>query len=225
MRLPVVSMMAAFVVALGALPALASTGRPVQTERIQVVPEEVIEMPSGVIVPDQPPPSQSVEPPGEPTDVSGLPEIHRDLAGLPEKVRSLRERIIAAAKTGDLEKLRPIIEETEEPPVFSFSPIDDPIAFLADSSGDAEGREILAILLEVLEAGYVHVDVGTEEEMYVWPYFSRYPIDALTPEQMVEIFTLLTAGDFEDMKSFGAYIFYRVGIDPNGTWHFFVAGD
>ncbi len=54
-----------------------------------------------------------------------------------------------------------------------------------------EGREILAILIEVLEAGYVHVDVGTPDEMYVWPYFARYPVNALTPRQIVELFKLV----------------------------------
>ena len=38
-------------------------------------------------------------------------------------------------------------------------------------------------------------------------------------------FRLPTHGDFEDMKSFGAYNFYRVGITPQGRWRFFVAGD
>ena len=36
---------------------------------------------------------------------------------------------------------------------------------------------------------------------------------------------IVTAGDFDDMKQFGAYIFYRVGITPAGQWTFFVAGD
>jgi hypothetical protein len=27
------------------------------------------------------------------------------------------------------------------------------------------------------------------------------------------------------MLAFGVYSFYRVGIGPDGTWHFFVAGD
>ena len=35
----------------------------------------------------------------------------------------------------------------------------------------------------------------------------------------------MTAGDYEDMKNYGAYIFYRVGITPAGKWAFFVAGD
>ena len=97
-------------------------------------------------------------------------------------VKRLREQIIEAASTGDPEKLRPIIDANGEPPEFSFNEIDDPIAYLKSLSGDPEGREILAILIEVLDAGYVHVDVGTPEEMYVWPYFARYPVDKLTPQ-------------------------------------------
>ena len=77
----------------------------------------------------------------------------------------------------------------------------------------------------MLEAGFVHVDAGTENEMYVWPYFYRTPMATLTGPQRVELYRLLTHGDFEDMKAFGAYMFYRVGITPRGRWRFFVAGD
>jgi hypothetical protein len=41
----------------------------------------------------------------------------------------------------------------------------------------------------------------------------------------VELFKIITAGDYEDMKTFDAYVFYRVGITPQGRWAFFVAGD
>ena len=86
-------------------------------------------------------------------------------------------------------------------------------------------QEILAILEEVLSAGYVHVDAGTPQELYVWPYFFALPLDKLDAKQRVELFKIVTAGDFDDMKQFGAYIFYRVGITPAGQWTFFVAGD
>jgi hypothetical protein len=101
----------------------------------------------------------------------------------------------------------------------------DPIAFLKGLSGDKEGQEILAIMEEVLNAGYVHVDVGTPQELYVWPYFFALPLDKLNAKQRVELFKIVTAGDYDDMKQFGAYIFYRVGITPAGQWTFFVAGD
>jgi hypothetical protein len=101
----------------------------------------------------------------------------------------------------------------------------DPITFLKGLSGDAEGQEILAIMEEVLNAGYVHVDAGTPQELYVWPYFFAVPLDKLDARQRVELFKIVTAGDYDSMKQFGAYIFYRVGIAPDGQWAFFVAGD
>jgi len=101
----------------------------------------------------------------------------------------------------------------------------DPIDFLKGLSGDTEGQEILAIMEEVLDAGYVHLDAGKPEELYVWPYFFAVPLDKLDAKQRVELFKIITAGDYEDMKQFGAYIFYRVGITPEGRWAFFVAGD
>jgi hypothetical protein len=168
-------------------------------------------------------PETAEEPPSEPTPI---PEIQYDLSLLPEPVRTLRERIVETCKSGDIEALRPLLSLGEEGTLLSFGGVDgDPIQFLKELSGDGEGHEILAILEEVLEAGYVHLEPGTEGEIYVWPYFFSVPLDSLTPPQRVELFRLVTAGDYEDMKTYGAYIFYRVGITPEGKWAFFVAGD
>ena len=154
------------------------------------------------------------------------PPILRDLALLPFPTRRMHELILEAARTGDVEKLRPYVGYGNDTTMLSLGGIeDDPINFLKTLSGDSEGHEVLAILMEILESGFVHLDEGTEQELYVWPYFFAQPIDKLTPKQRVELFRIITYGDFEDMKSFGAYIFYRVGITPKGRWRFFVAGD
>jgi hypothetical protein len=180
----------------------------------------------------------STEVPGETTDPgageavapteggeAGLPTILRTEADMPEPVRETRRRLMDAARSGDIEQLRPLMEAQPEPPSVSFGDPGDPIEYLKQLSADADGREILAILLEVLESGFVHVAPGTPEELFVWPYFAQFPLEALTPGQIVELFTLLTAADLEDMKSFGGYTFFRVGIAPDGRWMFFVAGD
>lgn len=167
-----------------------------------------------------------VDPPDPGTGTaSGLPEIQYDPSDLPAPVRRLREQIIDAAVTGDIEKLREVFDANEGPPAMSATEMGDPIEQLLSLSGDSEGREILAILIEVLDAGYVHVDAGTPDEMFIWPYFARYPLESLNGPQMVELFKLLTAGDYEDMKIYGVYLFYRVGIDPKGVWRYFLAGD
>jgi hypothetical protein len=155
-----------------------------------------------------------------------LPTIQRDFSKLPKPVAQMRKLIMEAARSGKIEDLRQLIGSGEDITMLSLGGIDgDPIEFVKSLSGDSQGHEILAILLEVLEAGYVHLDAGTDHELYVWPYFFAWPLDKLTAIQKVELFRIVTAGDFEDMQSFGAYIFYRVGITPQGRWRFFVAGD
>jgi hypothetical protein len=154
-----------------------------------------------------------------------LPTILREESALPAPVQEMRRKLIEAARSGDIERLRALMQEQEKPPSVSFGDPGDPIEYLKALSADAEGREILAILLEVLLSGFAHVGEGTEDDLFVWPYFAEYPLNALTPEQLVELFTLVTAADYEDMKSYGAYTFFRVGIAPDGRWLFFIAGD
>ena len=155
-----------------------------------------------------------------------VPAVEYDLSKLPAPVRELHDKLAAAAKAGLIEAVRPLLKTGDEPTQLSLAGVDnDPVTFLKSLSGDEGGQEILAILLEVLEAGYVHLSPGTPEELYVWPYFFAVPLDKLTDMQRVELFKLVTSGDYEDMKSFGAYIFYRVGISPDGQWRFFLAGE
>ncbi|MCX5479276.1 hypothetical protein OSH08_09685 [Kaistia geumhonensis] len=170
--------------------------------------------------PNPPPPAAAQQ--DEP-----VPVIEYDVSKLPPAVQALRQKILDAAKTGDINALKPLIEAGPRPTNLGASDDDeaDPIAYLKTLSGDPDGRELLAILSEILEAGYVHVDVGTPDELYIWPYFARYPLDKLTPPQMVELFRLLTSSDYDEMKNYGAYLFYRVGITPNGQWSEFQAGD
>jgi hypothetical protein len=175
--------------------------------------------------PDEPEtPGETVRPQVDPDGPP--PEIVYDIETLPGPVKRMRELILEAAKTGDIEKLRPLIGTGSEITQLSLGEMEgDPIKFLRELSGDSEGQEILAILEEVLSTGYVHVGAGTPNDLYVWPYFFAIPLDKLTSPQRVELFKIVTAGDYEDMKTYGAYIFYRVGITPEGRWSFFVAGD
>lgn len=211
-------------------------GRAVGTETMAEPPDDMGIDDPGLGVPD--PESLDEDVPSGEEDTIGAesevgetgetvvpPEVRYDTDELPAPVRRLREQIIEAARTGDIEKLRPVFEANGGPPAIFSAGSGDPIEDLRSLAGDAEGREILAILIEVLEAGYVHVDVGTPEEMYIWPYFARYPLDSMTGPQMVELFKILTAGDYEDMKIYDVYLFYRVGIDPRGIWRYFLAGD
>ena len=162
----------------------------------------------------------------EPAEAIEIPEVSYDLEALPFPTRRMHQLILEATREGDIEKLRAYIGVGDSMTLLSLGGFEgDPIDFLKQQSGDDNGHELLAILEEVLEAGYVRLDPDTERELYVWPYFYALPIDKLSDRQMVELFRIVTYGDFQDMQDFGGYIFYRVGISPTGRWHFFVAGD
>ncbi|MER8827530.1 alanine and proline-rich secreted protein Apa [Mesorhizobium sp. M0938] len=209
---------------------------PADDETTVPMPDPLGTTPPAASQPTTPDEPEQVEPKG-PADDGGLanphvdpdeplPEVLYDLGKLPEPVRRMHNLMIEACKSGDIERLRPLIGKGDTMTQLSLSEIEgDPITFLKGLSGDTEGQEILAILEEVLSAGYVHVDVGTPQELYVWPYFFALPLDKLDARQRVELFKIVTAGDYDSMKQFGAYIFYRVGITPAGQWTFFVAGD
>jgi len=153
-------------------------------------------------------------------------EIIRDMDKLPAPVQKLRFAIVEAAASGDIERLRPLLGTGADATQVAVGDTpEDPIAALKSLSGDKEGREVLGILLDIISTGAAIVDKGTPNETYVWPYFAEKPLNSLTPPEIVELYRIVTAADVEDMKQFGSYNFYRIGISPDGKWKFFVAGD
>jgi hypothetical protein len=153
-------------------------------------------------------------------------EFVNDLDTLPEPVKKMRIALVEAAASGDIERLRPLLSTGPDETQISVGDApEDPIAALKSLSGDPDGREVLAILLDIISTGAAHVEKGTPQEAYVWPYFAEKNLDTLSPPEAVELYRIVTAGDVADMKEFGGYNFYRLGISPDGKWKFFVAGD
>jgi hypothetical protein len=178
-----------------------------------------------------PMPDSLIKKPGDATaDGKDSPEIPTviitDLSTLPEAVKKMRVALVEAAASGDIERLRPLLGTGPDQTQVSVGDApEDPIAALKSLSGDPDGREVLAILLDIISTSTALVDKGTPQETYVWPYFAEKNLDTLTPPEAVELYRIVTAGDVADMKEFGGYNFYRLGIGPDGKWKFFVAGD
>ncbi|MEO9738416.1 MULTISPECIES: hypothetical protein [Alphaproteobacteria] len=209
---------------LAGTPAMAKT---VRTDTIRVAP---IETPASGTIPVEDSITSQQEPGADDKVLTEelelpLPEVLYDTSLLPKPVARMHSQLFDAAISGDIERLRMVLESNEVPPTLSLIEIDDPIEFLKESSGDPDGLEILAILADTLDAGFLHADVGTAQEMYIWPYFARYPFHALTADQKVEMYRIVTAADFAEMEAFGVWLFYRVGIGKDGTLHYFVAGE
>jgi hypothetical protein len=163
--------------------------------------------------------------PPAPAAAAFIPQVITDLSQLPAPVARTRERILAAARTGELSRLVAVMQSGETLPIFSLSTGQDPITYWKSNYPDSDGVEILATLIDVLETPAVHVDAGTPQDMYVWPYFARMSLKMLTPAQKVELFKIVTGSDYKDMLAAGAYNFFRVGIGGDGGWRFFVTGN
>jgi hypothetical protein len=153
----------------------------------------------------------------------GEVQLGRDPAKLPPEVQRMRQAILQAAVSGDIERLRVPIEMNEIHPVFAKSRVPDPIAYLKSVSGDGNGREMLAILYDLLTTGYAIENAGTKEETIVWPYHAVIPLNTLTPSQEVEIYRFLAPARLKEMIAQGKYSYYRVGVGRDGVWHYFTA--
>jgi hypothetical protein len=148
-----------------------------------------------------------------------------DLVHLPPAVQRMRDRILAAARTGELQTLLALMRANGSMPIFSHTQKQDPAAYWKENYPDSEGIEILSILISILDTQPVRVDAGTPQEAYVWPYFARLPVKSLTPAQKVELFRVVTGSDYKEMLERGRYVFYQVGIGPDGTWRYFLASE
>lgn len=148
-------------------------------------------------------------------------EILRDPKTLPAEVERIRQAILQAASSGNIDAMRVPVEMNEIPPIISPEKAGDPISYWRKISGDGEGREILAVLIQLFRTGFVREGQGTNEETYIWPYFAQMPLAQLTPAQEVELLTLVPAERFKAMKQAGRYDGYRIGITHDGRWHYF----
>ena len=149
------------------------------------------------------------------------PEVLYDLNALPDPVKAMLEQIGNAAATGEIEKMRPVLESNELKPMVAAAYIDDPIGHWKKESADGTGRDVLAAMLDVLSSGFVLIGKG-DAAMYVWPYFAETDITKLSPVQEVELYRVLPAADAIAMKNAGKYSAYKLGISPAGVWHYFL---
>jgi len=148
-------------------------------------------------------------------------QVGRDVSKLPAEVQRMRQAILQAAMSGDIEELRLPIDMNELHPIFAKDRTPNPIAYLKSVSADGNGREMLAILFNLLTTGYAIKNAGTKNEMIVWPYHAAIPLSGLTPSQEVEIYRFLPPARVKEMATAGKYSFYSVGIGRDGVWHYF----
>jgi hypothetical protein len=162
------------------------------------------------------------------------PEISRDLDGLPQNVRRMRGLILEAVRSGDSAALRKPIEWNEVPPSFGKgapkgakgpSMADELLKFFRERSGDGFGRETMGQLVNVLAVGHARINAGQPQEMFVWPYFAVLDPRLLTAEQEVDVYRVMGAAQLAEWREKGRFPYWRIGIGPDGTWHYFLGGE
>ena len=138
------------------------------------------------------------------------------------------EAMLAAIEAGDIEELRHAYDLNELKPDLGVPPQTDPVGHWKRISGDGEGREVLAALSLIVQAGYVVLPLGRDLEnnrLYVWPYFAEWPLDRLSPRQQVELLRLVPPSALREMRDKGKYTHWRLVIGADGTWHTLRKGD
>ncbi len=103
-------------------------------------------------------------------------QLGRDVSKLPPEVQRMRQAILQAATSGDIEELRIPIDMNELRPFFP-NRMADPIAYLKSVTANGNGREMLAILYNILTTGYAIINPGTKKEMVVWPYHAGHTLE------------------------------------------------
>ena len=149
------------------------------------------------------------------------PTVLYDTAATPKQVQRILRMIVLAAETGELEEMRAVLESNELKPMVAAKHIDDPIAYWKAQSVDGTGRDILATILDMLSTGFVLKGKG-DTGMYVWPYFAEIDLTTLTPKEQVELYRLVPPKQAKAMLASGEYTGYRLGVAPNGIWHYFL---
>lgn len=144
---------------------------------------------------------------------------------LPAAAEEMREALLAAASSGDLEDLRFAFELNEMKPDLGqgFGPDGerDCVAYWRSISEDGTGRDVLDALRRILALPRAAVPLGPDVEnsiVYVWPYLAELPVRQLTEPQARDLAGLLPKGEDAAQWAEGRYRYWKLSISADGTW-------
>jgi hypothetical protein len=138
---------------------------------------------------------------------------------LPDPVKRTRTAIAEAAAARDFDALARLIPEDGFEYTFGGPVAGGPTAYWRRLEASTDEMP-LETLVAVLALPYTNV-----RGIYVWPFaFDRDP-KRLTVEEVELLSTFATPREIRGWRAFGGYIGYRAGIEPDGDWVFYVAGD
>lgn len=136
---------------------------------------------------------------------------------LPTEVTETRRAIMKAAVAYDWDAIQRLIPETGF--TFSFGGETDPIDYWQGFEG--EGTTVLDILNVLLRLE----DHGDLRGTFMWPAASAKDPAEWTDSDVEDLRTFYSQRQIEQFQEYGTYVGWRVGIEEDGTWIFFVQGD
>jgi hypothetical protein len=134
-----------------------------------------------------------------------------DATALPDEVEATRRGLLEAAQSGDVEALEPFVTDRLS---YTFGEPVEGGAIEYFRQLEAQGQDPLGTLAKLLQLPYT-----LAQGNYVWPWVYTVQASDLTDYEKQLL------GEFADDFADQTYLGYRVGIAPDGTWIFFVAGD
>ncbi len=146
------------------------------------------------------------------------------LKDLPQPVLEMRDAILTAVQTGNIEDLQTALEWNELSPDLGFEQTEDPIAQWKTKSKSGHAYEILAILADLLAGPPARLPIGRDLEnndVFVWPFVSELDPKKLTPAQNVLLYRITPSKFADEFHQTGTWNWYRLAIGADGTWHMF----
>jgi hypothetical protein len=132
-----------------------------------------------------------------------------------------RDRILAAARAGDLDALAALADPAQF--TYSYGDGGDPAGYWR-SRIDA-GEDVLGVLIGILELPPSQTAVEGGPDVTIWPFAFDRPYASLSSAELVALEEVIGSRDLATYRDLGTYLAHRVGIRADGAWIFFVAGD
>ncbi|MEO1280746.1 MAG: hypothetical protein AAFV69_03320 [Pseudomonadota bacterium] len=158
----------------------------------------------------------------------GLPPGLLPLSALPDPVLEMRDAILEAVASGNIEDLRLALEWNELRPDLGIGRKTDAIANFKQISALGDGLETLAVLGTILNTPPAKLPVGRDFEnnaIYVWPGLSEMDLKSLSSAQKVQLHQLMPTTDALQTIKSHKWHWYRLAIGADGTWHVFKKND
>jgi len=155
---------------------------------------------------------------------AGAAEENAQGQHLPEHVTELRDAILAAARSGNIDELKTAFDMSGTVPDLGVPGAKDPIDALKTQSADGKGHEVLAALIDVLNMPPATQPFGSDLEnnlLYIWPYLAGRPIDKLTPSEEVDLYRLAGAAKVAEMHEKNRWMWWCLVITADGNWLMF----